>query len=87
MFDYDLDSKRAVEKLDEYDFTDILSECYDMGMRDPYDIGDCISEDYPELEDTIADLTGCEWMEYLTARYPVRFEEISHYRMWYTRPN
>lgn len=38
MFEYDNAAKHAAEALDRYDFTDILSECYDKGLREPYDI-------------------------------------------------
>lgn len=85
MFDYDEDAKRAAEKLDEYDFTITLGECFDSYLRDPYDIRNCIAERYPEVEDALADLAEDEWMEYLSARYPVKFEEIVRYRMWYKR--
>lgn len=86
MFDYDEDSRRSVEKLDEYNLKDILSSCYDAGIRDPYDIRNhIIKKHYPELEDYVMSLSEDEWMIYLTARYPVKFEEIVHYRMWYRR--
>lgn len=88
MFEYDEDSKKAAQKLDEYDFTDILKSCFDSDIRDAYDIRNFIGEKhYPELEDTLADLTESEWIEYLEARYPVRFEEVVRYRMWYRQPN
>ena len=87
MFDYDEDSKRAAEKLDGYDFTEILRSCFDSWLRDPYEIRNCISEHHPELDDALSDLTESEWIEYLEKRYPVSFEEIVRYRMWYRKPN
>ena len=88
MFEYDDDARRASETLDKYDFTDILSECYDIGMRDPWDIlYKGILVRYPELEDTTDNLSTDEFMEYLCKKYHVRFEEIISYRMWYMLPN
>ena len=31
MFDYDLASKRAADKLDEYNLSELLLQCYDVG--------------------------------------------------------
>ncbi len=84
MFEYDDAAKHAAEALDRYDFTDILSECYDKGLREPWDIlNEGILSRYPELEDTTDNLSTDEFMEYLCEKYHVRFEEIISYRMWY----
>ena len=86
MFEYDKYSKVAAEKLDEYDFTEILSWCYDNDLRDSWDIKDKIADEYCELgidDGALDNLTHDEFMEYLSKRYNVRFEEISTYRMWY----
>ena len=83
MFDYDEYSKAAAEKLDEYDFTEILSSCYDNNLRDPWDIKCEIEDEYGELEDILDDLSVDEFMEYLSNRYDVYFEEVIAYRMWY----
>lgn len=83
MFDYDEYSKAAAEKLDEYDFTEILSLCYDNSLRDPWDIRCKIEDEYNELEDTLDDLSTDEFIEYLSNRYNVYFEEVITYRMWY----
>ena len=86
MFECDEDAKKAAEKLDEYNFKDILQSCYDSGISDPIDIRDHIIDNhYPELDETFGDLTGDEWMEYLCYRYPIKFEEIISYRMWYRK--
>lgn len=86
MFEYDTASKKASETLDEYDFADILSECYDIGMRDPWDIlHRGILARYPELEDAADNLSVDEFMEYLSNKYHVRFEEVISYQMWYNR--
>lgn len=84
MFEYDEDAEKAAEKLNEYNFKDILKSCFDSNIIDPTDIRYHITDNhYPELEETLADLTESEWMEYLQSRYPVRFEEVVHYRMWF----
>lgn len=84
MFEYDDAARLAAEALDRYDLTEILSECYDKGIREPWDIlNKGILSRYPELEDTIDNLSTDEFMEYLCEKYHVRFEEIISYRMWY----
>jgi len=85
MFEYDEDAKMASEELDKYNFKYILGLCYDSDIRDPYDIKDYIISSLPELEEILEYLTEDEWMEYLTERYPIRFEEIIKYRMYYRR--
>lgn len=84
MFEYDDASRKAAETLDKYDFTDILSECYDKGIRDPWDILHReILARHPELEAAADNLSTDEFMEYLCDKYHVRFEEVVSYRMWY----
>ncbi|MGN0246512.1 MAG: hypothetical protein ACI4DK_11200 [Lachnospiraceae bacterium] len=83
MFEYDEASQKAAEKLDNYDLTNILSWCYDASWRDPWDIKQKIQIEYPELDDILDDLSSDEFMEYLSKKYNVRFEEIISYRMWY----
>ena len=86
MFDYDLASKKAAEKLDEYDLWPLLVQCYDVGWVDPWDIRErAISVKHPELADVLDDLSTDEFMEYLAKRYNVRFEEVVSYRMWLTK--
>ena len=88
MFEYDKYAKAAVEKLDEYDFTHILSDCYDNGLRSLYDIRDKIAESHKELDadnGALENLSTDEFMEYICARYPVKFEEEITYKMWYRR--
>lgn len=82
MFDYDPASKRAADKLDEYDLSELLLQCYDVGWVDPWDIRErAILVEYPELADILDELSTDEFMEYLTKRYNVRFEEVISYRM------
>ena len=83
MFDYDPASKRAADKLDEYDLSELLLQCYDVGWVDPWDIRErAILVKHPELADVLDELSTDEFMEYLTKRYNVRFEEVISYRMW-----
>lgn len=87
MFDYDKAASKAASVLDKYDLTEVLSECYDSGYRDPWDIQEKgIVAKFPELEDVLDDLSQDEFMEYLCDRYSVRFEEVVSYRMSYV-PN
>ena len=54
MFDYDPASKRAADKLDEYDLSELLLQCYDVGWVDPWDIRErAILVKYPELADVL----------------------------------
>ena len=86
MFEYDKYAKAAAEELDKYDFTDILSSCYDEGLRDFYNILDKIIEEHKELDiddGALDNLSSDEIMDYLSARYNVTFDEITTYRMRY----
>ena len=86
MFEYDKFSKAAAEELDKYDFTEILSECYDNDLRSPWDIRYRIADKHSELDvddGALDNLSNDEFMEYLSKRYNVRFEEVITYRMWY----
>lgn len=85
MFEYDYDAMKAAEKLDQYNFKDILSDCYDNDMRNPERIRNIIEFRYKELIYDLDNLTNDEFIEYLEARYPVRFEEVVTYRMWYRK--
>jgi hypothetical protein len=83
MFDYDLASEKAAETLDAYDLSELLLQCYDVGWVDPWDIRErAILVKHPELADVLDELSTDEFMEYLTKRYNVRFEEVISYRMW-----
>ena len=86
MFEYDFISHNAAEELDKYDFTDLLHYCYDNGLRNPWDIADVMISEHNELgaEDGAIDcLSIDEFIEYLSERYNVCFEEVITYRMWY----
>ena len=83
---YTKEIKAAKEQLDKYDFTELLSDCYDSDLREIWDIIDKIIEAYPELDalDGAFDyLDDYDFMDYLSERYNVRFEEVVTHRMWY----
>ena len=83
MFDYCQEAKKAVAELDKYDLSDILKQCYEIGWRDPWDIGERgIIGKYPELEGSVHALDLDELMEYLMEKYPVRFSERISYAMY-----
>ena len=83
MFDYCQEAKKAVDELDKYDLSDILKQCYEIGWRDPWDIGERgIIGKYPELEGSVHALDLDELMEYLMEKYPVRFSERISYAMY-----
>ena len=83
---YDTYVRPHVNKLNKYDFTEILSDCYDKGKNDFEDIKDEILERYKELDDEDSPfyyLSNDEIMSYLSDRYNVKFDEIVMYRMRY----
>ena len=83
MFDYCQEATKAVEELDKYDLSDILKQCYEIGWRDPWDIGERgIIGKYPGLEGSVHALDLDELMEYLMEKYPVRFSERISYAMY-----
>jgi len=84
--EYEKIVQAAKDKLDEYDFTDLLSDCYDLGRKDIYEIIDSILDKYPELDEDgtpLDDLGTDEIMEYLSQKYSVEFMEQTHYYMRY----
>lgn len=82
MFDYSKCAREAVEKLDQYDFSDIISRYYkNKDLVNQYDIEEIISLNFPELEDTFECLTYDEIMEYFEKRYTIRFVEEIKYKM------
>lgn len=88
MFEYDECSKAAAEELDKYDFTELLSSCYDKEKNGLWDIIDKIIEEHKELDvddGALDNLSSDEIMEYLSEKYNVRFEAITTYRMYYCR--
>lgn len=85
MFEYDKNAKKAAEKLDEYDFTDFLRNCYNNDIVDPWFIRDKIECEYEELNEIVYDLSLDEFMEYMSARYDVVFDEVITFNMRYLK--
>ena len=76
----------AFEELDGYDFTNILSDCYDNGHDDSWTIQEAIESAYPELikEGHALDIMSNDDLQiYLASRYPVKFEQHITYHMRY----
>ena len=83
MFTYDKDANQAAEILDEYDFTASLNSYMQQGIRDLYDVIEMLFEAYGEpVDSAFGDMTTNEIIEYLSDRYLVSFEEITHYNMF-----
>lgn len=84
MFDYDKEVKRAVEFLDEYDFSGLLQKCVDIkGTRiEIYEVIEFFAQTVPHLKEEIEALAPDEFMDYLRSRYNIRFEEVSRYYIW-----
>ena len=83
---YTKEIKAAKEQLDKYNFTELLSDCYDNDLCEIYDIIDKIIKAYPELDapnGAFDYLDDYDFMDYLNERYNVRFEEVVTHRMWY----
>lgn len=86
MFEYDESARKAVEILDTYDLSSTLNDAYHEMVKDPWDIKvEYIPSRYPELEDVLSDLCEDEFMEYLSSRYPVKFDEVISYRMYFCK--
>lgn len=83
MFEYDEVSRKVAETFDQYDLTEFLSDCFNRGMDDLYDIRDELEHEAPELYAIAWDFTDDEFMLYLSIRYNVTFYEVSTYKMRY----
>ena len=83
MFEYDKLASAAVKILDECDFKEDIEHCKRIRMLDAYDIREFLEKNYLwEIRDALDNLSLDEFMEYLTARYNVRWQEISRYEMY-----
>lgn len=77
MFEYDEDAENAVNFLDQYDFTKILKDNYNVEI---YDIIDIIESTYNiDMSEIMDGLTEYEFAVYLHKRYNMHMKEISHY--------
>lgn len=82
MFEYDESASKAVEVLDKCDFSEDIEYCKLTKIREAYDIREYLENNYLwEVRDALDELSIDEFMEYLTARYNIRWQEISHYEM------
>lgn len=83
MFEYDELASNAVKTLDKYNLEDEILQCRKIKYLDPYDIREHIEESTNDFEliDALEELSLDEFMEYLTVRYGIRWEEVVSYRM------
>jgi hypothetical protein len=83
MFEYDELASNAVKTLDKYNLEGEILQCRKIKYLDPYDIREHIEESTNDFEliDALEDLALDEFMEYLTVRYGIRWEEVISYRM------
>lgn len=82
MFEYDKSASEAVTILDRCDFKEDIEHCKRVRKLDAYDIREFLEKNYLwEVGEAFGDLSLDEFMEYLTLRYNVRWQEISHYEM------
>lgn len=84
MFPNDVTASEAAEVLDGYDFHNWVKLCLFFGVRDPYSIITHTNTwfDDPIMYEALMALTIHQFMEYLTTRYHVIFdEEPVRYRM------
>lgn len=80
MFDYDKESKKAVEILDKYNLANILKQCHGMEI---YHVADKLKEYNKEIENAISSLSAYELSLYLENRYQAKItEEIIQYFWW-----
>ena len=84
MFEYDELSREAVRVLDNDDFGHLIDICRDLKIKNVYAVKDFF-EYTNSFDDNIAialnNLSPDEFMEYLTARYNVKWTEIISYEM------
>lgn len=82
MFEYDELACKAAAILDQCDFKEDIEHCKRTRLLDAYDIREFLEKNYLwDVRDAFDNLSLDEFMEYLTARYNVRWHEISHYEM------
>ncbi len=82
MFEYDIDSMLAAQKLDEYDLSSALNQCARNRWCHLQDIREWIGTNvYPELNEVLGELSDNELICYLEERYDVSFEEVFYYWM------
>lgn len=80
LFDYDPESKKAVETLDKYDFSPVLEQCRG---NDVYEAGKLIGQYGEEATQAVENLTEYELATYLHQKYDMKMEEVSQYLLWW----
>ena len=84
MFEYDAMSMNAAKVLDNYDFGYLIEQCRELKIKNVYAVKEFF-ERINSFDDNIVtaldNLSPDEFMEYLTARYNVKWTEIISYEM------
>ena len=85
MFEYDELASNAAKILDKYNLEDEIIHCRKIRYLDPFEIRNHIAKSTNnfELIDALEELSLDEFMEYLTVRYGIKWEEVISYRMIY----
>lgn len=83
MFEYDELVSNAAKILDKYNLEDEILQCRKVRCVDPWDIRSHIESSTNDFEliDALEELSLDEFMEYLTVKYGIRWEEVISYRM------
>lgn len=74
MFDYDPESKKAVEILDKYDISQLLKNCHGVNLSNLSELFENYSCDVYAV---ILNLSPDELEIYLIEKYSVRIEEVT----------
>ena len=82
MFEYDELASKVVTILDKCDFKEDIEHCKRVKMLGVYDIREFLKKYLWKIRDALDSLSLDDFTEYLTARYDVRWHEISHYEMY-----
>ena len=83
MFEYDELASKAVTILDKCDFKEDIEYCRRVKMLGAYEVREFLKKNYLwEVRDALNNLSLDKFTEYLTARYDIKWNEISHYEMY-----
>ena len=83
MFEYDIATMLAAQKLDEYDLSKALNECVSNRWFDVGTIYEWIgTKSHPELEEILGEFSLYEFACYLAEKYHVRFDEVTAYYIY-----
>ena len=82
MFTYSIMAYHAAETLDKYNCSKEIEFCRNSDRKDAWDIRNHISALHnTEVEDALEELSLGEFMEYMSVRYRIQWEEIITYKM------